>query len=440
MCTLGTSRIPAGRLPILLGLVTIMMVVALTSTAAWAGVEFVTPVGKCHQRVDRIGDGKDLFIMAGENVQFEVWGNSVDLTDPRRGLRIATDSGRANVRARIVERHSGASNARRKDRTRRNCPFTGSAVVEIDSPANLNRMVQRSIFFKMPLGDESRLQISIKPFPPFQATWSSPRGGGNLQCIVGNGSRVVQSQNTAQIITLPPGHRQDRSNCIDSELWVDIRPANIGEVDIAPRFSYTMTGVPNFLTARTTNQAAHFPLNNGGAVKFTINPRQIRRLTARSNSTITIRNPRRPARRDSLRLVVQPELGNGFRAVAACTPTRFNVGDPTDCLIRLAARAGGAGQPITWRMTTATCFAQAVATAPYNPGATFQVFRLPGGRTSANIRTRSINGNRCGDADGVTHIFEAWVGDFRTNPQVTAVTSGPTYTRANIRVVQPPRR
>ena len=62
-----------------------------------AGVEFVTPIGNCTNKVDTIGDGKDLFIAAGPNVQFEVFGNSVDLSNPTSGFRIATDSGAGNV-------------------------------------------------------------------------------------------------------------------------------------------------------------------------------------------------------------------------------------------------------------------------------------------------------------------------------------------------------
>ena len=76
-----------------------LALIALGVSAAQAGVEFVTSTTDCSNKVDLIGDGKDLFIIAGPNIQFEVFGNSVDLSNPSSGFRISstTDSG-----ARIV--------------------------------------------------------------------------------------------------------------------------------------------------------------------------------------------------------------------------------------------------------------------------------------------------------------------------------------------------
>ena len=94
---------------------------------------------------------------------------------------------------------------------------------------------------------------------------------------------------------------------------------------------------------------------------------------------------------------------------------------------------GGGATVITWRMTTASCFTQAVAQAPYDAGATFQHFTFPAGQTAAVIRVRSVSGGGCTDANHpVTHIFEAWIGDNRVDPQVTAVSSGPKYTKTNV--------
>jgi len=70
-----------------------LVLAALAAPAAFAGVEFVTPIGNCTNKVDTIGDGKDLFIGAGPRVQFEVFGNAVDMSNPTTGFRIATDSG-----------------------------------------------------------------------------------------------------------------------------------------------------------------------------------------------------------------------------------------------------------------------------------------------------------------------------------------------------------
>jgi hypothetical protein len=89
-------------------------------------------------------------------------------------------------------------------------------------------------------------------------------------------------------------------------------------------------------------------------------------------------------------------------------------------------------------MTKSTCFTQEVAEAPYSASAPFQFFRFPSGQTSANIRVRSVNGAGCTDRLApVTHVFEAWIGDARTNPQVTAVTTGPTYTKTNVALLFP---
>ena len=116
---------------------------------AEAGVEFVTPIWSCNH-VDKIGDGKDLFIIAGRDVRFRVFGNSVDLSNPalppnlNSGFRISSTAN--GIRARIVSQG-------------RDCGGTGFALVEVDSPEDLAANTQRSLFFKMPLGDESPLQI-----------------------------------------------------------------------------------------------------------------------------------------------------------------------------------------------------------------------------------------------------------------------------------------
>jgi hypothetical protein len=154
-----TTQLPSNRVGRrLYGLLLAALgLVGFWASPAQAGVEFVTRTADC-TKVDRIGDGKDLFIMAGRNVRFRVFGNSVDLSNPTNGFRIATDSGAGDVRAKIVSQGT-------------DCGGTGFALVDVDSPANLNANIQRSLFFKMPFGDESRLQMTIKAFP---ATHESP--------------------------------------------------------------------------------------------------------------------------------------------------------------------------------------------------------------------------------------------------------------------------
>jgi hypothetical protein len=377
--------------------------------------------------VDLIGDGKDLFIMAGQNVQFEVFGNSVDLSNPSSGFRIATDSGSGTVTARIIRQRSGPTNLSR------GCGNTGSAEVEVDSNVNLTSNIQRSLFFKMPLGDESRLQMTIKALPAITGTiWTAT----NMGCIVKTGSLQKLNQDKKIKIQLPPGHRQDQTTCNQNTISAQVHPADIGEVDIVgPTFNYSISGRPAFLSSSQTGGGTN-PVAHPGLL-FTFNVAQVRALTATSNSNITITSPN-PNRSVVLNLEVVPELANGFSATASCNPATLTAGDPTDCTLTLATAPLKGGQTITWRITTASCFTQAVSTAPYNANASFQVFTFPAGQTSANIRVRSVNGGGCaGDPTPVTHIFEAWIGDFRINPQVTTFTSGPTYTKTTIKLKKP---
>ena len=89
-------------------------------------------------------------------------------------------------------------------------------------------------------------------------------------------------------------------------------------------------------------------------------------------------------------------------------------------------------------MTQAACFRQALPEAPYSAAAPFQFFRFPQNATSAIIRVLSVNGGGCTNKLApTTHIFEAWTGDSRTDPQVTAVTTGATYTRTTISLLSP---
>jgi hypothetical protein len=75
-----------------------LVLAALAAPAAFAGVEFVAPVGNCTNKVDVIGDGKDLFLTAG-SVQFEVFGNSVDLSNPTSGFGNRVHTERVGVRS-----------------------------------------------------------------------------------------------------------------------------------------------------------------------------------------------------------------------------------------------------------------------------------------------------------------------------------------------------
>jgi hypothetical protein len=220
----------------------------------------------------------------------------------------------------------------------------------------------------------------------------------------------------------------------------------MGELDVFKTFKYSVSGLPAFLTVTSPETRP----NVFAGPSFTIDTARIRALTNTSNSTIRIASPN-SNRTETLRLTVVPNLANGFIADAACNPSTLNIEGFSDCTLRLAA-ASAAGRVITWRMDEAACFRDNPdpsadpnpATEPltagfpsYYSGQAFQHFGFPGGAADAVIRVRSATGSGCANLTGVPHVFEAWVGDNRTNPQVTAPISGPTYTKTTITIVQP---
>ncbi len=121
-----------------------------------AGVEYVTTLDRCHDVIDRVGDGRDLVLKAGQPIFFEVWGNSMDLAS---NVRVGVDSGSGSVTASIILRRNGLDN------NNRGCGLTGSAQVRLTVANDLGQRIQRSLYFRMPLGDESRLQLAIEPDP-----------------------------------------------------------------------------------------------------------------------------------------------------------------------------------------------------------------------------------------------------------------------------------
>lgn len=407
------------RLPALL-IATLAAALAGSGTTRAADVRFVTPIDNCKNKIDQPGDGKNLFVVAGPSRKFEVFG---DWMENVTSIRFGTVSGTGTVTTTLGTKRNGAANLLR------GCEMLGSVVVTLSSPITLTSNISRELVFEDGSND-GHLPVTIKAFPPITATWLPQNGPA---CIVGTGSFQLLDQNDRIVINLPPGHQQDHTTCTNPTLIVSVAATNIGEFDVgADPFRYTAVGMPAFLTLATSQEG----FQNTRSMSFAIDTARIRALTATSTSTITIRSAN-TNRTDTVRLTVIPNAGQGFATPCACNPSSFNVGDLTDCNVRLSAPAAG-GQVITWRMTTAGCFAQAVATTPYNPGAAFQAFAFPAGQTSANLRVRSATtGAGCADKDGVAHLFEAWIGDFRLNPQVTAKTSGPSYTQCRINVIQP---
>ena len=380
-------------------ILTILMV-----APAQAGVEFVTPVGNCNH-VDEIGDGKDLFIIAGQNVQFKVFGNSVDLSDPTSGFRMVPPSGTSNIRAGIVSQGT-------------DCGGTGFALVEVDSPVNLAANARRTLFFKMPLGDESRLKMTIKSFPAINATWNTQHV---VNCIVKTGTLQTLNQERRLRIQLPPGHQQDQTNCNQRTLFARVNPSDIGELDIDKPFRYTLTGLPTFITSNQINPQGAADLQQ---INFPINVAGIRALNATSNSIITIRSLN-PNRTRTLNLDVVPNLANGFTEAANCrnlqTGDTVNVDDLVDCELNLAAPPT-AGQLITFEVQDRLCVEAGSPDVSYASGSGIGTYIASGTGTIFQVPLRTLSGatsvnTPCASETGVQHTVKFWIGERDTaNP------------------------
>jgi hypothetical protein len=391
----------------------VLALTALVAPAAQAGVEFVTTTGSCN-KVDLIGDGKDLFIIAGPDVRFRVFGNSVDLSNPSSGFRIATDGGTGAVSARIVSQG-------------RDCGGTGFALVEVDSPLTLTSSSQWSLFFKMPLGDESRLQINIRPYPTISATWTSAQA--DISCIVKTGTFEKLDQDKKIRITLPPGHQQDQTTCNSRTLFARAVPSAIGELDITgPSFKYSVSGLPAFMTS---NQPTAVGPANTAVINFVIDVARIRALgtadrrdrittistTTTSNSTITI-SSLNTNRTSTLNLEVVPNLSNGFTEAANCrnlqTGDVVNVDDLVQCELRLAT-APGAGQLITFEAQDRLCVAAGAPSVSYASASGIGTTTLTGTGTLFEVPLRALGGSTsantpCASQTAVQHTLKFWIG------------------------------
>ena len=170
----------------------------LAASVAQAGIEFVTPINQCNHKVDEIGDGKDLFIIADRDVRFEVWGFQMDFTT---SVHVGMDDNvHGNIKARIIRTRSGSDNSGRVDQTGTSCPFVGSVEVKVDTAVTFTQIRQRSLYLKVEVlgfSGEHRLQMTVKPYPKFDARWNppNPASPGNpadlaesLSCIVKTGS------------------------------------------------------------------------------------------------------------------------------------------------------------------------------------------------------------------------------------------------------------
>jgi hypothetical protein len=400
---------------------------ALTVPPAQAGVEFVTSTGDC-TKVDQIGDGKDLFIIAGPNVQFRVFGDFVDVDDPSSKFRIATDSGAGTVTARIVSKGNTSACA---------IGLKGWALVEVDSSRDLTSNIQRSLFFKMPLGDESRLQMTIKAWPTINVTWTSVQTA--VGCIVKTGSFEKLLQDHKIRITLPPGHRQDQTTCNERTLSARVDPssATFGELDIpGPTFKYAVSGRPTFLTS---SQATALGPTGHPSISFPIDVAGIRALTTASNSTITVTRAG-TNRTSTLNLEVVPSpLANGFTQVANCrnltTGELVNVNDLVQCELRLAAPPPAAGQLITFEALDRLCVAAGAASVNYASASGIGTTTLTGTATIFQVPLRALGattsaGTPCASDTGVQHTVKFWIG-------ARDIESGADFTLDTFRIRRP---
>lgn len=392
---------------------------------AYAAVEFVTPVGQCNTIVDRIGDGKDLSLQAGQNVRFEVWGSGID-------VNAAVSGDDAAVNARIIRAHSGIANTGRCGRA------TGSVEVEVDSPANTTQTLQRTLRFRMPLGDTSPLQIRVVPFPAPQWTFNA---NAVLQdpanCLTKGLTQIVADQQSTRItIDLPPGAAQDSSNCT-LRLFTHVRFPGMPDMDIRRDFNLTLTGLPNFLTLYGPTPLA-LPStwsSIGKSITLEANIAHLRAINSARNVTLSLATPN--GRSDALTVRVNPPpVANAFAQAAICrnpsTGTTINAGDAFGCELRLAQTPPAGGQTITFEAIDRQCVAAGSPAVTYSSATGIGTFNAPATGTIHQIPLRSVNGSGstgqpCASLSGVAHLLKFWIGPRDTE-------SGPDFSQTQIRV------
>jgi hypothetical protein len=385
-----------------------------------AGVEFVTAVGQC-TKVDTIGDGKDAAIQAGSNVKLEVWGDGIDVNP---AVRVAVDSGSGTVSAQIKAHHGGTENR---------CGFLkGSVEVEVDSPEDLTQSIQRSLFFRMPLGDESRLQTKIIPFNKVAWVWNDTQQNPANCLTKGIGTIQQLNQNELLDIQLPPGSATDQSNCVVTLNTRATPDPLYSEVDISAERTFGLAGAPtNLLTA--TPDSLKFRIPGVEQPRFTLNIANVRAITANQDRTMTLSVPN--GRSDTLQVVLHPGGVNGFTQAARCanaqTGTTINANDTFQCEIKLAV-APTNGQLITFEAVDRSCVAGGADSVHYKAAIGVGTITVSGAGTIFQIPLRALGGTAsagtpCASEQGVAHLIKIWIGD-------RDIESGLDFTQAQIRI------
>lgn len=416
------------------------VVLPVTSHAA---VEFVTRVGACN-KVDKIGDGKDLTLQAGANFRFEVWGSGIDVGN---AVRVTSDDDHAgSVAARITDRRNGPQNGVGPCHE-----GTGSVEVEVDSPAGTTQSLQRTLHFKMPLGDESPLQIKIVPFLQpvwtFRQTTQSVGPGGNVivtsafdqsppQCLTKNlTTPVVDNQSHRLVITLPAGASSDTSNC-NLTFRTVLAPASSPEVDITKSWTYAVNGIPPFMQL-VANSASPTSVLDTTTPTFGGSVANLRATNAQRVATLTATTPN--GRSDSLTVVVNPPpVTNAFTQAVVCvnpqTGGAVNVNDPFSCEVRLAQVPPPNGQLITFEVQDRLCVAPGANSVDYTPATGVGTFVAPPNGTIHQIPLRALGGQTsqggpCASRTGVAQVLKFWIGRRDTE-------SGPDFSQTQIRIIQ----
>jgi hypothetical protein len=430
--------------------IVVFLLTLASALPAQAGVEFVAPVNSCTS-VFKSDSNRDLAIIAGRNVQFRVFGNSVDLTNRSSGFQVVPPNSNG-VTGQIINQG-------------RDCNFTGFSTVRVDSSVRLADSTRRTLTFKMPLGDISPLRITIKPLPAINAIWTtnvitpplvlpssnsqaaqsegivlpvtprpSPQPG--IDCIVKTGKLEKLDQNHTLRLELPPGHRQDRSTCSQNTLIVWVTPSQIsGGVDISrPATRYIVEGLPDYLTA---NQFIPKKVTEPQEIRFSINVNRLRRIATARNSSITVRSPI-SGKISRLNLEVIPNLNNGFTQAPICrnrqTGNTVNVEDLVECGLSLAIPPDPE-QLVTFEVLDRLCVEAGSPDVDYSSVTGIGTTKLQGSGTVFNLPLRTINGTRsdnrgaCASETGSQHTVKFWLGD-------KTATEGETTGTFRIRSVQ----
>ncbi|HEX2591490.1 MAG TPA: hypothetical protein VHL34_08335 [Rhizomicrobium sp.] len=365
--------------------------VMAVSSPAQAGYEFATPAGFCSNKIDRPGDGSDLRLPIG-TVDVEFWGFGLDTAS---SVSVSNVDGTGTTAARIMSRHGGAEN------NSKGCGAIGSIVIRLtNGPDTITSGYHKRL--NIGTASDSRVALSIRRIPKQdRLTWGSVE---RLSCL---GTRTVQDNNHTMIIQLPPGHRDDHSNCSGTALILDHGSSEDFQVDVRAPFNLHFNGLPAGTSADAASlESAYTPT---GTVKINLNAATIRAITTPLIGTISVAGPNNLTS-NTVRLEIRPQLGQGLSALTA-SPSSISVGDLVDIGAQIASVAGPGGQPLDFTATTAACWDLAqFADSPRLADPSFHTFSITAGQTIGSISLRSLSGQGCAaKGTGARHTVKVFI-------------------------------